>query len=492
MKFHKENIQALVESQNQILIFSITSSEFLKEIHPHIKNSTFSRKSSHYTLWPYIDKHFQKYQCAIGAKIFQEKYRKDIKPLLDEAEEKWMSDFLAKLSKQADQGKYDAHDLAWYITGAKDFIRDQENKALMREYEDLMAQDKRSQADTVLAQLQAVVSLEKEAESEGHTLREIMEMKIDRPAWLVEGIIPQGLTILVSKPKVGKSYFIMNIAFALAEGGLALYAIPVKKTSVLYLALEDPLSRIQDRTRKIGADKAVWDSITVFAQGTWPAMHKGGIQKLRHYLDKHEDTGLVIIDTLERIRQRSSANPYSYGESYQIISEIRELAWEYKISIWANHHRTKGNTQDIFDSILGSTGDFAATDTGMVLTEEKKGRADAMLHVRGKDVERLELALDRNNFNWKLLGQGADFKRTKERQEIVNYLNQLNRPATRMEILEFREDPQGSAGTDTILRKMVDGGDIEKWDVGLYVKRHYKPSMQDDLSEKMALIKRVP
>src|SRR5215471_3418673 len=71
------------------------------------------------------------------------------------------------------------------------------------------------------------------------SLAELMRMELPPPRWAVPGLIPEGLTILASKPKVGKSFLAMGLAVAVGCGGRALGSIEVEQGDVLYLALED-------------------------------------------------------------------------------------------------------------------------------------------------------------------------------------------------------------------------------------------------------------
>ncbi len=57
--------------------------------------------------------------------------------------------------------------------------------------------------------------------------------------WMVPGLLPDGLTLLAGKPKMGKSWLALELAIAVATGGVALGQIPVEPGDVLYLALED-------------------------------------------------------------------------------------------------------------------------------------------------------------------------------------------------------------------------------------------------------------
>ncbi|MBV8539076.1 MAG: AAA family ATPase [Pseudonocardiales bacterium] len=75
--------------------------------------------------------------------------------------------------------------------------------------------------------------------------------------YLVPGVIPEGSTLLVGPPKIGKSWFVLACALATACGGYALGVIPIEKRPVLYLALEDGDRRLQDRCRTLLGDDPI-------------------------------------------------------------------------------------------------------------------------------------------------------------------------------------------------------------------------------------------
>jgi RecA-family ATPase len=64
-------------------------------------------------------------------------------------------------------------------------------------------------------------------------------------------MLPEGLTLLAGKPKLGKSWLAFSVALSIAAGGGALGAQPVAKGDVLYLALEDNARRLQSRARRL-------------------------------------------------------------------------------------------------------------------------------------------------------------------------------------------------------------------------------------------------
>src|SRR5205809_658031 len=67
---------------------------------------------------------------------------------------------------------------------------------------------------------------------------------------------PEGLTILAGKPKIGKSWWLLDVCLAVATGDVALHHAPVDRGAVLYLALEDTERRLQTRLERALPDGA--------------------------------------------------------------------------------------------------------------------------------------------------------------------------------------------------------------------------------------------
>jgi hypothetical protein len=84
---------------------------------------------------------------------------------------------------------------------------------------------------------------------------DVLEHEVIEPLrWIVPDYIPEGLTVLAGKPKIGKSWFMLGIALAVARGKEALGKF-VEMGAVLYCGLEDGRRRMQSRVRTIlGAD----------------------------------------------------------------------------------------------------------------------------------------------------------------------------------------------------------------------------------------------
>jgi hypothetical protein len=83
------------------------------------------------------------------------------------------------------------------------------------------------------------------------TAADLQGMEFKDHQFVVENLIAEVLNLLVSRPKLGKSWMALEFAVAVAMGRLALGSARVAPGDVLYLVLEDRPRRLQNRLRKL-------------------------------------------------------------------------------------------------------------------------------------------------------------------------------------------------------------------------------------------------
>ena len=258
----------------------------------------------------------------------------------------------------------------------------------------------------------------------GIAVSELMEMEFPELKWIVQSIIPEGLSILCGKPKAGKSILSLNLAIAVATGGMALDKISVEKSGVLYLALEDTQRRLKDRFEKALQDSDPPDNLIVRTE--FKSITDGGIKQLDIWLNQHKDVGFVIIDTYAMIKGKKSDNTDIFLDDYRELVKIKRVADHHKIGILLIHHTRKEPSDDVFDTVLGSTGITAAADTIIMLTNNNKGT----LYVRGRDVEedQFEIELDSTTLSWVLVDNAGKYSLSPERKEIMDLVTDKECP----------------------------------------------------------------
>jgi hypothetical protein len=282
--------------------------------------------------------------------------------------------------------------------------------------------------------------------------------------FILPGLVPEGATLLVSRPKLGKSWLVLDVAIATAAGRFTLGEIEPSPGDVLYLALEDGRGRLQRRiTKLLLTFSGAWPPRLTIAT-EWPRADQGGLADINEWIVAAELPRLVIIDTLARFRRLSAGKTQIYADDYAAISDLQKLASEHNVGIIIVHHDRKNEAEDVFDTVSGSLGLAAAADTVLIM---KRQAGSVTLYVRGRDIEESETALqfDKVTCRWSILGAASEVHRSAERRRVIAALR--DGPLQAKDIWLAAELRSRNA-TDLLLSKMVKGGEIVRADRGRY------------------------
>lgn len=216
---------------------------------------------------------------------------------------------------------------------------------------------------------------------------------------IVEGLIFNGTYLFVGAPKVGKSFFMAQLGYHVSMG-IPLWGFPVTKGTVLYLALEDDYARLQRRLSKMFGMEG--SSNLHFATQS-KALNQGLEEQLHKFVKEHEDARLIIIDTLQKVRE-ASGDKLSYGNDYEIVTKLKRFSDQYGICLLVVHHTRKMESSDSFDMISGTNGLLGAADGAFIMQKEKRTENKAVLEVAGRDQQdqRLFLNFNREQCVWEL------------------------------------------------------------------------------------------
>ena len=208
---------------------------------------------------------------------------------------------------------------------------------------------------------------------------------------LVEGLLYPGTYIFAGAPKLGKSFLMAQLAYHISTG-TPLWNYPVRKGSVLYLALEDDYRRLQERLYRMFGTQ-ISDNLHFSVSAN--QIGKGLDEQLQGFINAHPDTNLIIIDTLQKVREMGGDN-YSYASDYEIIARIKRFTDRYGVCVLLVHHTRKQNADDKFEMISGTTGLLGSADGGFILQKEKRTSNKATLEVSGRDQPDQKFHLSRN------------------------------------------------------------------------------------------------
>lgn len=282
--------------------------------------------------------------------------------------------------------------------------------------------------------------------------------------WAVDGLLPAGLNILAGSPKVGKSILALHLAVGVAIGGCVLGHINVQKGEVLYLALEDTERRLQDRLQASVLLEPGIDLFGLHIFTEMPRQNQGGLDYIKYWLSEHENTRLVIIDTLQMFRKQLTGKGSMYSEDYDAVSEIKKVADAFGVPFLLIHHLKKGGEGDWLSEISGSQGITGAADCIFSLKRER-GSAMGTLHRTGREVEEKDFVLKLDAFGWTLQGEANDFTMPEWKRQILDFLKE-NYTISPMQLAEIAGIPVTRARVN--LSRLAKEGVIVKASYGTY------------------------
>ena len=215
---------------------------------------------------------------------------------------------------------------------------------------------------------------------------------------IVDGFLYGGTYLFVGAPKVGKSFFMAQLAYHVAMG-IPLWDYPVRKGTVLYLALEDDYARLQRRlSGMFGIECA--DNLYFATQAK--TLNEGLDRQLEGFLKERKDARLIIIDTLQKVRE-VGGDRYSYSSDYEIVTKLKSFSDKYGICMLVVHHTRKLESEDSFDMISGTNGLLGAADGAFIMHKKKRTDNEAVMDIVGRDQpdQKLTIEFDRERCVWK-------------------------------------------------------------------------------------------
>ncbi|HIT58694.1 MAG TPA: AAA family ATPase [Candidatus Faeciplasma pullistercoris] len=216
---------------------------------------------------------------------------------------------------------------------------------------------------------------------------------------IIDGLLYGGAYILAGAPKIGKSFLVAQIAYHISTGK-KLWEYEVHQGTVLYLALEDDYQRIQSRMFMM---YGVEDSSNLYFATAANKIGNGLDEQLEFFINEHPDTKLIIIDTMQKIRE-VGGEAYSYASDYEIIGRLKQFADKHCICVLIVHHTRKQPAGDTFEMISGTTGLLGCADGSLLMQKKKRTALEATIDVVGRDQQDqiLYLSKDPNTQIWNL------------------------------------------------------------------------------------------
>lgn len=231
--------------------------------------------------------------------------------------------------------------------------------------------------------------------------------------WIIEGVLPEGLTFLGAKAFGGKSLLSALLVENLIRGEKFLGKFDSKVSDVLYFDWEKVESEILNRTESIAPimDDSIKGEATYFAIDTpgQPRNQEEFIKFCDAYLDQNPNIKVIVIDTLPRITSEKTGGDSEYNWETKNLGALQNWAKVRRVALIALLHTTKyfnEKASNPFDAFLGGAGLQGVADCCWLLLRTKGhndpfGALLTQCKIGGANYS-LELTL--NGAKWELLG----------------------------------------------------------------------------------------
>jgi hypothetical protein len=309
------------------------------------------------------------------------------------------------------------------------------------------------------------------------TGKDIRTMTFSQIKFLVPGLIPsEGITLICAKPKVGKSWLLLDLAIAATMDRFTLGELKPTQGDVLYLALEDSFRRIQSRmTKLLPTFTGEWPEHLTFAT-EWRRVDQGGLDDIRDWANEVKAAGrnisFIAVDVLKMLRPTAKKGQAAYDADYEAITGLHNIAIELAVPIIVVHHTRKAEAEDLIDKVSGTAGLTGAVDTIIVIERQSQG---TVFDVRGRDVEADTLAVEFNKdtCRWTILGSADTVHRSNERARILGIFQDATEPLAPKAVTELVNcdtlgKPMSHDAVRQMLVRMAKNGDLVRLEAGKY------------------------
>ena len=158
---------------------------------------------------------------------------------------------------------------------------------------------------------------------------ELLSTPLTPVKWIIPDLLPAGLALFAGPSKAGKSWLTLWLCLQVAQGK-PMWGREIEPHTVLYLSLEDTFNRLQKRLLQLVGSEEAPERLVM--QTECSSIGQGLEEQLTSFLYQHPDTGLIVIDTLQKVRSNDQNNSM-YASDYKEISALKVLADKYNVCI---------------------------------------------------------------------------------------------------------------------------------------------------------------
>ena len=294
------------------------------------------------------------------------------------------------------------------------------------------------------------------------SMSELLSRETGATTWLVSGLLPAGgLSLILGKPKAGKSTLARGLCMAVADGSTWLDRQCAAGT-VVYIALEDKRAEVRRHFQALGANphSPIHSHVDRLPQGSNPEWLRETVA--------HLNPALIVIDPLGRfVRLRDGGNDYTDAtrQLEPLISYARDSNPQTHIALV---HHSRKSAGEHGDESLGSTAILGSVDTAISLRREKGAAHRTIYSVNryGQNLAETFAVLDADTGRVTLGTTKAEAATRGIEDAILDCVASRSGPVPHQEILDSGEVRGARAKVLRTLVSLVNGGRLQRAGTG--------------------------
>lgn len=303
------------------------------------------------------------------------------------------------------------------------------------------------------------------------SLAELLKKEFKATRWIVEKLIPaDGVTAISGSPGVFKTWIVLHLAIAVAQGLPLFGEFQTSKTGVLIVDEENGERIIRDRAVLLGGLQAE-PTLPVFIKSYQSfQLNEKSIAELIDFAKEH-GLGIIVFDSLVRIHSQDENDARQMSQVFTLLKELTRRG----ISVVLIHHNRKPgiNKSSAAHNMRGSSDILAAVHSHLAV--ERKEEEHKLLTIKqtklrqAEEVKPFQISIvsDKDSVKLEYVGEldEAQGKKEEAREAIQAVLEREQKPMFTEELFTAVKAYGADVGRTTfnaVLKGLVDAGNLAK------------------------------
>lgn len=318
-------------------------------------------------------------------------------------------------------------------------------------------------------------------------LSDMLKKTYPLPKWLIDDLIPEGLTFFVGKPKSSKTYLAyslgLSLVMAMQQGSLWLDHYPIRNPGpVVYITLEDDESESWQRILEL--EPGLQDlppSRFLFHHGIdFPHLGADLVTAIEEDIIQVYRPSLIVLDPISYLYAPTKKGADQFADVKDMLLPLRWLGKQHHLTILGVDHRRKSSVDDvdIFESTYGSNAKIAVADALLMIVRDAQ---EITLHSKVRKAEEQTITLgltwnDQGRATWEWKGAINGLLNTGQygdlRQKLIEALSGFQQPMGMPDMLAALNMPDSKVNRNSlyqILFRAQKSGEVQKTTRGQYV-----------------------